>query len=96
MKSITDFEEFLANEGPDTADELADLASCVAGANSAGRYSSKAGKDGSLIVSGSEFSIFLTDKAQFAFLQRLKRDVSEPGASFEGDAAFERAMAKND
>lgn len=96
MKSITDFEEFLANEGPETADERADLASCVAGPNSAGRYSSKAAKDSSLIVSGSEFSLFLTDKAQLAFLRRLKQDVSEPGATFEGDAAFERAMARGD
>uniref|UniRef100_B0SXQ1 Uncharacterized protein n=1 Tax=Caulobacter sp. (strain K31) TaxID=366602 RepID=B0SXQ1_CAUSK len=98
MPSTTDFQEFLDSEAPDGAQERADLAACASGPDDIGRYSSVIAPNGALIVSGGgETTLALTSpKAKAAFLAILEGEVSEPGATLEGDAEFERSMQKDD
>jgi hypothetical protein len=98
VPSITDFAAFLDLEEPETASDLADLALCASGPNEAGHYYSQADSGGRLFITGSGRTtlVLASPAARHAFMTELKRWTSEKGATFEGDAAFERAMLKDD
>ena len=95
-QTTSDFEDFLGAEGPEDAQDRLDLVLAAQNGERHGRYHGSRLPDGRTFIKGAEMRLFLASpKAVAAFIQRLHEDVSEPGASFEGDAEYERSMQKD-
>lgn len=98
-RTTTSFDEFLDGSGPDDAGERLALYEAVTYEDDRGLYEGVRASNGALLVKASHGDMTLvlaTPAAVKGFIARLCKDLSEEGASFEGDADFERAMAKDD
>ena len=99
MATTTSFDEFLDAVGPENAEERLSLYECTQGEASTGLYSSTMNADGRLFIKaahGEGLTLLLASEAAVkAFVRRLEQGLSEEGASFDSDAAFERAMSKD-
>lgn len=98
-ETTTDFEAFLDAAGPEDEIEREALYYAVTAEDDRGLYSGSRAANGKLLIKAEHADLTLllaSEAAEKAFIKRLRQDLSEEGASFEGDAAFRHAMNKDD
>ena len=98
MAAINNLSAWLSHGNqPENAEDAFDLERSLQG-RGFGKYRSQEKGSGMRLVTGPGEGAFLFHRADAEKHVSALRDAyaSEPGASFEGDAAFARAMAKDD
>lgn len=98
MATITDFEGWLDQAGPETTEETYALYQCVAEEEDYGIYRCQKGKDGKLFVkcaTGEDTLMLASDKAKQSFLSLVTKKYCND-VDIESWYGFRRAMEKDD
>ena len=95
--TTTDFEEWLANNGPGNDDEAFQLHQAIEGEEAVGAYTvERKGQQVFCQGGGGDWLRLATPDALGAFKKRIAGYCPDPEMGWEGSEAFRRAMAKDD
>lgn len=95
--TITDFDAWLASNGPETAEEAFQLYHAVESLETNGIYTvERKGQQVFFQGCGDDLLLLASHKAVDAFRERIEAYCPDPDMGWEGSESFHREMAKDD